>query len=96
MGAGESPHICSGMERALADERVPLSYVPKLREWGVLIDGGPMMQVVSHCPWCGVALPGSLRDAYFDQLEALGVEPDALDLPLHLRTDAWWRNLTSE
>jgi hypothetical protein len=79
------------MDQALVDERVPFVYSPKLREWGLVLGEGPVMQLVSHCPWCGVELPGSLRDEYFDRLDALGVEPDAPDLPLHLRSDAWWR-----
>jgi hypothetical protein len=86
-----SPHACPGMTQVLADDRVPLIYVPKFREWAVSVDGGPAMQVISHCPWCGDELPASLRDQYFDTLERQGLEPDDPDLPLHLRSDAWWR-----
>lgn len=47
--------------------------------------------MIDHCPWCGEKLPTSLRDEFFDRLEELGLEPNDLDVPLDLRSDAWWR-----
>ena len=60
-------------------------------EYGLPIrDGGQSYLVISHCPFCGVALPESGRDAWFDVIEAAGLDdvPFA-DLPERYRTAAW-------
>ena len=85
------PHDCEGMRRAFEDERVPVVYLPRFREFGLTVDGGPVIQMIEYCPWCGLALPPSLRDKYFERLDRLGVEVDSNELPLDLRSDAWWR-----
>jgi hypothetical protein len=92
VAAGSSPHACAGITQAIADERVPFVYVPRYREWGLLVDGGPAIQSVTHCPWCGSELPESLRDRFFDELDKHGLDVDTPDLPLHLRSDAWWQS----
>jgi hypothetical protein len=79
------------MDAALADERVPFVYLPKFREWALALSGSQALQLVSHCPWCGAALPESLRDEWFARLGELGLEPESSDMPLQLRGDAWWR-----
>ena len=66
-------------------------------EYGIPIrDGGASYLLISHCPWCGVALPKSCRDRWFDTIEAAGLEesPTAM-LPEHLRT-AIWRNTRAQ
>jgi hypothetical protein len=79
------------MRRAVTDPRVAVTYLPRFREYGLLVDGGPGLQLIAHCPWCGDKLPDSLRDEFFERLEELGLEPDDPDLPLDFRSDAWWR-----
>lgn len=69
------PQACEGMARSLADSRVPIRYVPKFREYGLEVTGSSAIQGIEYCPWCGVELPASLRDEYFDRLEAMGLEP---------------------
>jgi hypothetical protein len=35
-------------------------FVPKLREYGLIIhDGGESFVLIQHCPWCGSRLPRS-------------------------------------
>jgi hypothetical protein len=86
------PHLCEDMVRALADPDVPLVYNDKLREYSILIqDGGSSVAVIEFCPFCGVKLPGSLRDEWFDRLDQLSLEPDSPELPLDMRSGAWWR-----
>jgi hypothetical protein len=85
------PHSCPGMVAAINDERVPVTYLPKYREFGICVDGGPAVQVVSFCPWCGAPLPQSLRDTFFEQLEDIGLDPESPELPIDFRSDAWWR-----
>jgi hypothetical protein len=95
-------HCCEEMRAELdsACERHPerhdcpdalVSYSPRFREYGLLIhDGGSSFRLISHCPWCGAELPGSLRDAWFARLESLGLESDDT-LPAELTSDAWWQ-----
>jgi len=79
------------MVAALEDARGPLIYIPKFREHALLLEGGPMMHRISYCPWCGEELPTSLRDRFFDHLETMGLEPEDPDVPVHFRSDAWWK-----
>jgi hypothetical protein len=78
------------MVAAVSDADAPVRYLPKYREYVIVIDG-PVSQGIAFCPWCGERLPESLRDDYFDHLETLGLEPESPELPLDLRSDAWWR-----
>lgn len=79
---------------------VVLVYSPTFREWGIPVRNQPRFRAdcqitVSHCPWCGVELPRSLRTEYFERMDELGVD-DALcsnrGVPVPYRSDAWWRS----
>jgi hypothetical protein len=60
-------------------------------EYGLIVhDGGPSYVLISHCPWCGAALPGSRRDAYFERLEREGRNIDDESLPDRFRKPGWW------
>ncbi len=48
-------------------------------------------EVLMFCPWCGVDLPASKRERWFDELVRLGVGPDDPGLDDRFRSDAWWR-----
>ncbi|QFT52829.1 hypothetical protein FIU96_19450 [Marinobacter sp. THAF39] len=73
---------------------VLVSYIPKFDEYGLIIhDGGSSSLQISFCPWCGLRLPDSKRDAWFDKLEALGFDdPSEQRIPEEFNTDAWYRN----
>ena len=85
-------HCCLEMQSHLQGGELHLSYTPKFREYGVeyreIFGGG--RQVIKHCPWCGKKLPTVLREAWFDELDRLGLEPDGI-LPEGLQTEEWWR-----
>ena len=78
------------MVRALDDIRMPVVYWPTYREYGLQLTGSEAMQAIAFCPWCAEPLPTSVRDEFFDRLEALGLETDDPDLPLEFRSDVWW------
>ena len=60
-------------------------------EYGLIVhDGGASYVCIGYCPWCGTKLPESRRDAYFDRLEALGLEASQDDLPERFRHPGWW------
>ena len=70
-----------------------IDYSPKLREFGILIhDGGASKASISFCPWCGSALPPSLRDEWFDRLDQLGIDPWVDEIPSAYTSDEWWRH----
>ena len=89
----EPPHYCETMRYALTpDEGVPLIYRPKFREYGIpIFDGGPAVMLIDYCPWCGAALPPSLRDEWFEEMQRRGLEPGDDQPPPDMLTDAWWR-----
>ena len=67
-------------------------YSPKFDEFGLIIhDGGHSHIEIQFCPWCGAGLPKSKRDRWFDELEAMGIDPGEDDIPPHYRSNAWYR-----
>lgn len=92
-------HCCDRMAAHLKQQDVPVTYSPRFREYGLNIsDGGSAKQLIQFCPWCGTRLPGSLRDAWFERIEALQIDPEDASLPEDMKSDAWWRtaqNLTN-
>lgn len=70
-----------------------INYSAPLREYGIIIhDGGTGSSRIRFCPWCGYQLAGSLRDLWFDELEAKGIDPWKDDVPNSYQTDEWYRD----
>jgi hypothetical protein len=55
------------------------------------VTAGSARQSLFYCPWCGEKLPASKRNAWFDAVEALGVDPWGDQVPVEFRSDAWWK-----
>ena len=101
---GRSPHKCDYMASNLYDERIMSAYLPHVREYGVRILDLDLpvdfqrirIKVFEFCPYCGEALPESLRPEWEKQLADAGLEPNdpcvPTNLPKELATDAWWRH----
>lgn len=53
------------------------------------VPAGGALQRLSFCPWCGEQLPPSQRDRWFDELEAMGIDPDIHPIPELYRSGAW-------
>jgi hypothetical protein len=86
-------HCCEEMRQHLQRREVAIRYIPKFREYGIHIeDGGTSFQEIRFCPWCGRPLPPSLRDRWFEELDALGLEPDSPALSDRYKTDEWWKS----
>jgi hypothetical protein len=84
-------HCCDDMRAALAEDDLSIIFNSVFREYGIeYTDGGTSYRLIARCPWCGIQLPESLRDAWFDELETLGLDPDDPNLPSRFRTSAWW------
>ena len=72
-----------------------LWYFPKFREFNLQVRGSSKSvgQRIHFCPFTGKALPGGLRDEYFDALEAIGLHDGLSDVekaPLEFQSEAWW------
>jgi len=84
-------HCCKMMEHYLGQEDRIVDYWPKFREFGIPVhDGGSSHIVIEYCPWCGVNLPRSLRDEWFDILDSINMELDDENLPEDMKSDKWW------
>lgn len=84
------------MRAVVTDRRVPLDYEPRIREYRLPHYGeSNVSQVLEFCPFCGAELPPSLRDAYGDALEKLGLEFFD-EPPEQFLSDAWWWPQPSE
>ena len=92
MGNTNNQHCCEEMARHLGDQEVPITYNPRLREYGIsLLGTDDVIQTIFFCPWCGSRLPDSLREAWFGAIRDLGLEPEDAAIPAELRTDEWWQ-----
>ncbi len=72
-----------------------LGYSPIFREFSLQVRGSSksVRQTIYHCPFTGTALPLGLRDEYFNELEALGLEDGLADIPrapMEFQSEAWW------
>ena len=71
-----------------------MSYSPKIREFSLVVrPGGKVGQLLHFCPFSGKQLPPSLRDRFFDELEAVGLRDGLADVeraPLEFQSEAWW------
>jgi hypothetical protein len=83
---------CGQMRRAVEDPDLPIIYTAKFDEFGVrVLDGGSSTIVLEYCPWSGDKLPASLRDAWFKELDRLGLDPLSRDLPVEFTDERWFR-----
>jgi hypothetical protein len=84
-------YCCAQMQYAVESDEIPVVYVPKFREWGIrVLDGGPSYIRLNFCPWSGDKLPESLREAWFNKLEKLGIDPAKDVVPAKFSDDRWY------
>ncbi|MDX2158204.1 MAG: hypothetical protein SFW09_17015 [Hyphomicrobiaceae bacterium] len=102
--SAEASHCCAAMAASLdmsCEQHndpfecpdVALVHHEIFGEYGIPIrDGGAGYLLISHCPWCGSALPEGGRDRWFDAIEAAGLaDTPTAELPEHFRSSAWRR-----
>ena len=82
------------MLEALTDPGVPVAYYDLFREFSIIIrDSESVRMVIGFCPWCGEKLPSSMRNAWFDRLDALGIDdPNDPRIPVEMQSGDWWRH----
>lgn len=80
--------------RHACDIEVPITYSPSFREFGVsVLDGGSSSIGFDCDPFSGKPLPTSLRDEWFEAIEALGIDPweDKDKIPARFNDETWWK-----
>ena len=83
---------CDEMFDLVAGKEIGLVYIDKCREFGIEYrDGGSSFQLIKFCPFCGKALPISLGDRWFDELERFGIDPWGDEIPEKYQSSEWWR-----
>src|ERR1700759_1175564 len=82
---------CDQLARKLADDGVPIVYHARHRSFGIVYLGTMAVDSISHCPFCGTALPPDLGQLWFDEIDRLGLEPEDVPAESELRSDRWWR-----
>lgn len=88
-----SKHCCVDIQKHILGNEVCINYIPKFREYGLLIkDGGSSFQEIYYCPWCGKKLPVSLRDKWcdiiYDEMDLDG--SDDPNIPEDMKSEKWW------
>lgn len=100
-------HCCIKMEGALEEYGTPLRYLAEKKsycmDYGTVYkntetgeDSLVLGEFLKYCPWCGIELPKSLWDRWYEEIEKLGfelpLEPDDYDkIPKEYMTDEWWK-----
>jgi len=71
-----------------------ITYEPRFNSYGLRVhDGGSSSISIHFCPWCGVSLPHSLRERWFNELDRLGFDdPFSQEIPSEYQSDAWYRD----
>ena len=95
-------HCCAAMRMALdhtCDHHptpfdcpdTVLVYSEPFNEYGIPVrDGGAPYLTLAYCPWCGAGLPVSRRDAWFDEIDRLGLSDAPFeDIAEKFLTSAW-------
>jgi hypothetical protein len=68
-------------------------YNEVMNEYGLIIhDGTPSYLLIDRCPWCGTRLPDSVRDLWFDEIDALNLA-EGMPPPSQFLTCAWRRRM---
>jgi hypothetical protein len=86
-------HCCDEMQKHVCTGELHLYYDDRFREYGINYrdEFGGGVQLIASCPWCATTLPTSLRNAWFSELDRLGLGPED-DLPERMRSSAWWQH----
>ena len=101
----ERPHVkehcCSEMSAQAnllsADAKRPLQgttdkriyWSPVFDEYGLICQPSAEVLSIQHCPFCGVQLPNSRRDAWFERLERTGWKTWGDPVPSDLLNHDW-------
>ena len=73
------------------DNDFTILYVSKFDEYGLKIfDRGNSYIHIGFCPWCGTKLPDSKREAWFDEIEKIGIDPWNDTITKKYQSEKWY------
>lgn len=89
-------YCCGALQYEAEDKYCPVEYSPKWREYTIRDFSSTSKSLMLFCPNCGIRLPSSLRDEWFDMLEnQYGLEEplheDKDKVPEEFWIDKWWK-----
>ena len=85
-------HTCNQHSDLRDCPDVLIVYLSRFDEYEIPGRDGGMSFIIRFCPWCGVKLPESKRDRWFEELHALGYNDPVLQaIPDKYLTDEWHR-----
>jgi hypothetical protein len=92
----KGPHCCLTMDSELRYKGTVLKYNSYYREYGIKIPESTGCTLMDYCIACGIKMPLSLREKWFDMLEYdYGLnspcEDDKDKVPQEFWTDEWWK-----
>ncbi len=68
-----------------------LKYSDVFDEYGIIIhDGGTSSITISYCPFCGIKLPDSKRDLWYETMESISIDPWDDTIPEPYNQYGWW------
>lgn len=76
-----------GSLKGSTDRRIYWS--PVFDEYGLICQPSAEMLLIQYCPFCGVQLPDSRRDMWFDRLERHGWKTWDDSIPKHMLFHDW-------
>jgi hypothetical protein len=87
---------CGALNYQIKDEYCPVEYSSKWREYSIRDFNSTSRSLMMFCPNCGIRLPSSLRDEWFDILEQEYELEDPMDdnktkVPKEFWSDEWWK-----
>jgi hypothetical protein len=71
------------------NENDTVKYSRRWNEYSIDVNEN-IQQKIYYCPWCGEKLPNSHREKWFDNLEAMGIDPMNDNIPEEFQDEAWY------
>jgi hypothetical protein len=70
-----------------------LVWIDMFDEYGIPIrDGGTSYYSLTFCPWCGIKLPESKRELWYQRMSEMGIDPDDEEkIPEAYQSSQWFR-----
>ncbi len=86
----QANHRCDEHPNGLDCPDLFVYYSPVFREYGLVNHVEHEVGIIDFCPWCAARLPESLRDRWFEELSALGIDPWNAEVPEAFLSSSWW------
>ncbi len=86
-------HCCDHIDHFFLEGKVAVVYIASYRKYAIQVNR-QKFEKIDYCPWCGIKLPESLQNQYFEELKKLGIYDPVKEIekiPDEFKDDTWWR-----